>query len=161
MVLTFAVLFIIIVLDRVVKMLSVAFAADGSITLINGVLDFTFLKNTGAAFSILNKHTWILILLTVLFCAVLLYIIFSKKLSRSLNIMLTCVLAGGLGNLYDRIVYGYVIDMFETKFINFPVFNVADIFITCGGIIFVILFLIEEYKKQKADKNAASDDDNK
>lgn len=161
MLVVFIVMFIVLVLDRAVKMLAVSFASEGSITLIDKIMDFTLVKNTGAAFSMLNKHTWVLIAITAVFCVILCFVIFSKKLSKPLNIALACVLAGGLGNLYDRIVYGYVIDMFETKFINFPVFNVADIFITCGGIVFVVLYFLEELKKSKAEKNAASDKDNK
>ncbi len=152
---------LIIVLDRIVKMWTVSVLSSvDTMPLIEDVFHFTYVENTGAAFSILRKHTWILILLTIVFCFALLYFVFFKKMSKWERITLAMVAAGGLANLYDRIIYGYVIDMFDFRLINFAVFNVADIFITCGGIAFMIIFLINDMKKSKEQKNASTDSNN-
>ena len=128
--------------------------------IIEDIFHLTYVRNTGAAFSFLQEHTWILIVLTIFFCFALLYFIFFKKMSKWERLTLAMVTAGGLGNLYDRIAYGYVIDMFDARVINFAVFNVADIFITCGGIAFIIIYLINDMKRTKELKNASTDNNN-
>jgi len=149
---------VIIVLDRVVKSLSIQYGPE-NIVIIDKVINFTFLKNTGAAYSFLSNHTCILIVLTIVFCLVLAYFVFFKKLPIGMRVSLSCVLAGGFSNLVDRVYYGYVIDMFETQFITFPVFNVADIFITCGGIVFIIFYIFYDSKQAKVNKLELQDND--
>lgn len=148
----------IIILDRIVKSLSIQYGPENHI-IIDKILGFTFLKNTGAAYSFLSNHTWILIVLTIIFCIVLAYFVFFKKLPMGMRVSLSCVLAGGFSNLVDRVYYGYVIDMFETKFITFPVFNVADIFITCGGIVFILFYIFYDSKQAKVNKLDTQDKD--
>ncbi len=161
MIISIIIILAIIIIDRLVKMWAlVSLSQIETMPVWEDVFHLTYVENTGAAFSILREHTWILIVLTVIFCFFLLYYIFFKKMSKWERITLSMVAAGGLGNLYDRIAYNYVIDMFDARIINFAVFNVADIFITCGGIAFMIIFLINDIKRNRELKNDSASDNN-
>lgn len=135
-----------------------------SISLIDGVFAFTYVQNKGAAWgSFYGKRLFLLIFTCIV---VLLLILLYMKLVRvnkfkALQVLLVFLISGALGNIIDRIRYGYVIDMFDFCLINFPVFNVADIYVTCS--VFIIFFLIlfkyddEElealFKKEKVGKD--------
>ena len=102
-------------------------------------LDLTYVRNTGAAFSMLSSHTWFLALLSAVVGAVL-----AVALARDVlphwrgRLALALMLGGAVGNLIDRALLGFVTDMFATNFINFAVFNVADICVVVGGILLSI-----------------------
>ena len=118
----------------------------GSIDLIPGFLALRNIHNYGAAFGILKNGRWFFLIITVLLFAAAAYA-FSKKLIRSkpTRWLAVLVLTGALGNALDRLVFGYVVDMFQFVFLkNFAIFNVADIFITCGTILFCILLFLED-----------------
>lgn len=120
----------------------------------DGVFHLTFTKNTGAAFSSLEGQQWLFALVMVLFIAFIIWE-FPKKRMEFTTVerwMIVSVFAGGVGNMIDRLRLGYVIDMVEVEFMNFAVFNVADIFITCGCIFLVahlILFNKAFWKEEK------------
>ena len=118
-------------LDRFSKILAVKYLSGGTpVTVIPHILGLRYTENTGAAFSMLSKNTDFLIIITIVSMAFLVYLIFIKKYGTVIErALMTVVLAGGIGNLIDRIVSGYVVDYFEFLFINFAVFNVADIYI--------------------------------
>ncbi len=122
-----------------------------SLTVIPKVIDFVYVKNTGAAFSFLADKTYgivLLSLISVAFCAgVVWFMIKRKPKSRLLTISLALMLAGAFGNVIDRIFRGYVVDFIETTFIKFPVFNIADIAITCGAALVIIYVLFFEKSK--------------
>lgn len=104
-----------------------------SIPFIPHILDLTYVQNTGAAFSLLRQHTWLLTLISAVvvlaMCALIVKGFFKNALGRWAAAL---VLAGGMGNLIDRVLLGYVTDMFQTVFMDFAVFNVADCCITVG-----------------------------
>lgn len=108
------------------------------------VADFVFVKNTGAAFSILSNNTWLLSAISVIFViAVLVYKIVARPKGAILNLALVLFFAGALGNAIDRIAYGYVVDFISIKWFDFPVFNIADMAIVLGAVtavIYVIFF---------------------
>lgn len=139
---------IIIALDQISKYWVVNnIGPTDSITVIPGVIDFVYVKNTGAAFSFLADKTYGIIFLScisVVFCiGVIWFMIKKKPQNKLLTISLALMLSGALGNVIDRISRGYVVDFIETTFIKFPVFNIADIAITLGAalvIIFVLFF---------------------
>lgn len=143
---------ILVVIDQVVKFLVRAnIPLGGHIPFIPHVLELTYIQNTGAAFSILNEHTWLLTLVSVIVVAAMAAALWKKVLRHPLGVIpAVMVLAGGVGNLVDRIAFGYVTDMFNTLFMNFAVFNVADICITVGGVLLVIyvLFFYEKLEKK-------------
>lgn len=143
---------IIIVIDIITKLLIDAnMDLNSSITVINNFLNITYVHNFGAAFSILIGARIILIIISL----IVLYFIYrylQKEELNNYNIICYGFLIGGIiGNLIDRIVYGYVIDFLSFKIINynFPVFNVADIFITLGTFMFLIRMVRSDLKCKK------------
>lgn len=102
-------------------------------------MDLTFVKNTGAAFSMFSQHTWVLTLFSAAVSAVLAVVLVRDMLPhwRS-RLALGLLLGGAVGNFIDRLFLGYVTDMFATTFMNFAVFNVADIGVVVGGILLCI-----------------------
>ncbi|MCD8376293.1 MAG: signal peptidase II [Oscillospiraceae bacterium] len=117
--------------------------------LIPHVLGLNFATNTGAAWSILEEHTWLLSALSCVAIAVILWALVTRRVGGAFGtISLAVVLAGAAGNLIDRVRLGYVVDMFETLFINFPIFNLADVCVVCGGIAFCVylLFFHDKWK---------------
>lgn len=141
MLLTLLMLIILVALDRASKVLLAAALANGeSVTLIKGVLGLELLEggNTGAAFGILQGGTGFLIVITIVLIIALMYLLFCRRFaSRWMYISALLITAGGAGNLYDRIVYGSVTDFLKFLFINFPVFNLADCYVTVGAVIMV------------------------
>lgn len=114
------------------------------------ILQLTYYQNTGAAFSIFEEHTWILTLISAAASVFLIILLVKKVFPHPFGMVsLALVLAGAVGNLIDRLFLGYVTDMFQTLFMNFPVFNVADICIVCGGIAFCVYFLLFQGKEEK------------
>lgn len=113
-----------------------------TVVLINNVLSLTYRENTGAAFSILEEHTEFLSVITIAVTVFVSYIIISGKVKNTIaEYSLLFIVIGGIGNCIDRLFVGHVVDMFEFTFINFAVFNVADIYVTCGSFLFIILFI--------------------
>ena len=105
------------------------------------LLGLNYTRNTGAAWSILNEHTWLLTVVSAIMVLVMLFVLIKKMVRHPFGVIsLAVVLAGAIGNLIDRARLGYVVDMFETLFMDFPIFNVADICIVCGGIAFCVYF---------------------
>ena len=145
---------IIVGLDQLTKYLvvqNIPFGTD--ISVIPGVIDFTYVKNPGAAFSMLYEHTWLLCIISVVFCVLIAgYLILKKPSSKLFTAALVLVLSGALGNAIDRIFAGSVVDFIETKFINFPVFNVADISVCVGAALLIIYVLFfDNNKEEKSD----------
>lgn len=125
--------------------------------LIPGFVHMTNVHNYGAAFSILQNARWPLVVLTLLFVVAIIVLInreiIHTRFGRWTAVM---VLAGAIGNCIDRMLYGYVVDMFEFEFFSFPVFNVADIFITVGGILFCIHVLLYKEPEEVRAANESS-----
>lgn len=141
-----------VVMDQLVKFLVRANIPLGDgVPFIPHILQLTYYQNTGAAFSIFEQHTWILTLISAA-ASVLLIVLLAKKTFNHpfAMVSLALVLAGAVGNLIDRLFLGYVTDMFQTLFMNFPIFNVADICIVCGGIAFCVYFLLFCKEEEKA-----------
>lgn len=109
------------------------------ITVIPKVVQLVFVKNTGAAFSLLSGKTYVLSIISLAVCtAVIWYLIRKKPQSKLLLASLGLILGGAFGNLIDRIFRNYVVDYIELCFVHFPVFNLADIAITVGAVLLMI-----------------------
>ena len=119
---------------------------------IPGLLQLTYVQNTGAAFSMFSRHTWMLTLLSGV-VAVILAIVLAKRVLPhwSGQLSLALLLGGAIGNFIDRLLLGYVTDMFATTFMNFAVFNVADIGVVVGGVLLCVHVLFF----MRGDKGAA------
>ena len=115
------------------------------VRLIPGFIHITNVHNFGAAFSFLSGARWFFVILCIAFVLVVVYVLMKDIINTpGARWSAVIVLAGAVGNCIDRIVCGYVVDMFEFEFFRFPVFNVADIFITCGAIAFCLCELLEK-----------------
>ena len=108
--------------------------------LLPGVLGLTHVRNQGAAFSSFQGMRWLFILIFAVFTLALLYEYFQKPLAftKTERWCLAAIYGGGLGNIIDRVRLGYVVDMLETEFMDFPVFNLADCFISCGCVLLMV-----------------------
>ena len=147
-ILLFAVL---VILDQLTKTAAVhALKGKAPAILIKGVLEFYYLENTGAAFSLLRNAKWLFIIIAgaaiIAIGVLLLKMPINKKL-QSLRIILIFISAGAAGNLIDRFFLGYVRDFIYFSLIDFPVFNVADIYVTCAVALLIILMLFY-YKEE-------------
>ncbi len=146
----------IVAIDQLTKYIAVTkLLPIGSVTFIDGIMDFTFVRNFGAAFGILQGAKWTFLLITAVL-AVGIFIAFKKlpkdKGNNLLRLSLIMILGGAVGNAIDRLMRGFVVDFFETTFMEWPVFNVADIFVVVGAFLmaFTVLFVIkDEPKKDK------------
>ena len=149
-----AIILAIILLDVITKVLTVEFIAYGeSIPVINGILNFSHIHNEGAAWGMLANHRWVfLVVSSVTIIALSLYLYLGHAQNKLYGISISMIVAGGIGNMIDRISLGFVIDYIEVKFIDFPVFNTADSFVCIGAgllILALLLEIVEETKKQK------------
>ncbi len=145
---------VILVLDQVTKLLIVAnIPLYGKMDFLPGIVSLTYVQNDGAAFSMLEGQQWLFALVFAVFAGFIIWE-FSKKrfpFKTFERFCIVAVFAGGLGNMIDRLRLGYVVDMIATDFMNFPVFNVADIFITCGCILLMLhlIFFNKEFWKDE------------
>lgn len=140
-----------IALDQVVKCWAfTSLQAQHTIPLIENVFHLTYVENRGAAFSLFSQFDsrWIFVVLAVVITIAILIALSKNWIQTSLGRWsLVLVIAGALGNAIDRVVHGFVVDLFDFRLINFPVFNVADIFICVGGALFVIYFMFQHKDK--------------
>ena len=145
------------VIDRLTKYAAVmTVKVDGPKEFLFGLFQFSYVENTGAAFSMFSDKTEILSVLTAVLIVAALVVLVRKMLkSKILNAALILVISGGIGNLIDRIAYGYVIDFIEPLFIQFAVFNFADCCITVGAFIVIAYEIYETIseRKKKAEKH--------
>lgn len=119
-----------------------------TINLIDNFFRITYVKNTGAAFSIFSNNTILVIIISVIVIGFLLFYIYKNKGNNKLeNVSYAFILGGAISNLIDRLVYGYVIDFLDFEILSYdaPIFNLADTFIVIGVILFLINTLRSRY----------------
>ncbi|KXT78924.1 Lipoprotein signal peptidase [Streptococcus sp. DD13] len=136
----------IVLLDQLVKWYVVSnIPINESRPFIPHILSLSYLRNYGAAYSLLQNQQFLFLVLTFLLIPAFIFL-FVKRIKGNLPILfaLSFLIAGGIGNFIDRMRWGYVVDMFQTEFINFPVFNVADSFLTIGVIWLMVTLFMEE-----------------
>ena len=136
-----------IAIDRLSKILAARYlVGKGTVTVIPYLLGLRYLENTGMAFSLLSGKTVFLAAVTAVALAAMAYFIFIKKAGRPFErFCFMLIFAGGIGNLIDRVYQGYVIDYFEFLFIDFAIFNVADVYVCVGVGLYAIYVLYTEY----------------
>lgn len=153
--------FIMLAVDQITKALVVSYfeGTAKTVPVIKGVFSFCFVENDGAGFSILAGNTVFLIAFTALAMALVVYLLISGKFKSPLTNWGFClILSGGLGNFIDRIFRdGLVVDFIKTDFMNFPVFNVADICVTVGAGFIILYFLLDTIKDYKIKKGSNQD----
>lgn len=145
---------VLVVVDQVVKLwVRTNIPLGESIPFIPYLMDLSYVQNTGAAFSIMNQHTWILTIISLVVSVALVVAIVRKVFThRWGQLSLVVVLAGAIGNLIDRAAFSFVTDMFRTTFIDFAVFNVADICVVLGGISMCVYTIFFYEKWEGKDK---------
>lgn len=141
----FLMIILLVFLDQFTKYLAVIHLEDKpAIKIIDGVLELNFLKNSGAAFGLLQNQKVFFILVAVMILCIIAYVLFRMPDDKKYNIMhilLVMIASGAAGNMIDRVRNDYVVDFIYFVIINFPIFNVADIYVTVSTFLFVILFL--------------------
>ena len=153
--------FLMLIADQITKMAVVSYFGDSgkTVPVIKGVLSFCFVENNGAGFSILAGNTLFLLVFTAIAMALVVYMIVTKKFKSPLTDWGFClILSGGLGNFLDRVFRdGLVVDFIKTDFIDFPIFNIADICVTMGAGFLILYFLLDTLKDFKSKKGRSED----
>ena len=147
----------IVAADQFTKYLTVAnIALYQDVPFIPNLLGLTYVQNTGAAFSSFEGQQWLFALIFALFTVLIFWEYKTNYMgfNRFERWCIAAIYGGGLGNMIDRVRMGYVVDMIETLFMDFPVFNVADCFITCGcfAIVISLIFFNREFWKEEKKK---------
>lgn len=148
---------LVVALDQFTKFLVLQYIPlHGHVDFLPGFLGLTYVRNTGAAFSSFEGAQWLFAIIFVLFTAAIIWEFSGKRwpFTTFERWLITAVYAGGVGNMIDRFRFGYVVDMIQTEFMDFPVFNVADSFITCGCILLMVhlVFVNKEFWKEEKKK---------
>ena len=141
-------------IDQFTKYLTVAsIPLHTEVPFIPHFLGFTYVRNYGAAFSSFQNQQWLFVLIFLVFTVGIIWEYFKKPMgfNRFERWCIAAIYAGGLGNMIDRLRFGYVVDMIQTLFMDFPVFNVADCFITCGcfAMMFSLFFINKDFWKEE------------
>lgn len=149
---------LIIAFDQTTKYFaSLNLKGAGAARFIPGLVQLRYAENTGMAFSMLSGARWIFIAVTVVACVLVGIYLFSNRCkSLWLYWSFGVILSGGIGNLIDRVRFGYVVDFIEPTFMNFAVFNIADCAVTCGAvslIAYLVVDMIKDSKQSKEKKN--------
>lgn len=143
-ILHFILLAVVLAADQLTKLWARTALAEAPIILWKDVFSLRLIYNTGASFGIFQNHTTALTIFSIvgmLAIGVFYFLLPKVKKMRAMRLTLAMILAGGIGNIIDRIAFGKVTDMLSFDLINFPVFNVADIGVTCGAIVMCVLWL--------------------
>ena len=140
------VIVVLIALDQWVKFEIVKNIQLGEVKpFIPKIVSLSYLRNTGAAFSILENQQWLFAVITLVVIGAAIWYL-SKHIKGSVWLLsaLCLIIAGGIGNFIDRMRQGFVVDMFQLDFINFAIFNVADSYLTIGVLVLIVMMLKEE-----------------
>lgn len=123
-------------------------------TFIKGVIEFVYTENTGVAFSMFSGGRWFFIILTAAVSIGCLIFMYKSKPKKDLWLFWTLgvIVSGGIGNLIDRILLGYVIDFINPVFVDFAVFNIADCAVTLGTVSLIIYLVSDMFKKEKKNE---------
>jgi signal peptidase II len=141
---------LIVLLDQLSKyFLTMKLSGGEIVRLLPGLVRMEYVRNTGAAFSFLSDMRWVLVgVSTVVIVAIAVGLVrYRNKIDLVGKLSLAFILGGAFSNLIDRALFGYVSDFFEFEFVRFAVFNVADIFITVGGVAFCLWYLFNGSKR--------------
>ena len=152
-----AIMVLVVFLDQLTKYLTVlCLKPIPTFVIVEDVLHLTYVENPGAAFGMLKDQRWLFMVVSSVAIVALLVYLFKKKSQHWLeNLAIAFIVGGGIGNMIDRVVLGYVVDMIDFRLIDFAVFNVADSFVCVGAgllMLYIILAGVQEYKEEKAKK---------
>ncbi len=145
---------VLVVIDQIIKLLVIKYLEPiGSFPLIDGFIQLNYAENTGAAFGSFGEFTWLLSIFTLaVIIAGLVYLLNGKQRLNVAYVCITLILAGGIGNLIDRVFRGYVVDYIEPLFMRFAIFNFADILVTCSAVVLMVWLIYDIYRDSKKEK---------
>ncbi len=157
---------LIVLFDQLTKLIVLSeLTKVSTVELFEKVFYFTYCENTGAGFSIFAEHTEVLAIVSAcVIVAMILYVVLKKPQSRMLLTALTFLVGGAIGNLIDRVRLGFVVDFLDFRLIDFPIFNVADCFVTIGAALLIIYILFidgKDAKKEKINEDNATEKEQK
>ena len=150
----------ILALDQWVKYwITVNLPLGESMPLLPGFVQLRTVHNFGAAWSSFSGMRWLLVGVTSVIVLAVAYVLVRRIVRHPLGVV-ACflILSGGLGNIIDRVRLGYVVDMFDFQFMNYPVFNVADIAVVCGAVLAAVYYLWFYEKYDKKDRQDGDTD---
>lgn len=137
-----------IAIDRVCKAVIVRTMAPGQVrTVLPGALSWAYTRNRGMAFSLFSGAAVLPVLTLLLIAGLLIWMLRHPEAGDMLRTGLWLIVGGGLGNLYDRLAYGYVVDFIRLDFVNFAIFNPADVFVCAGAVLVAVAVLLEDRRK--------------
>jgi len=140
-----------VLLDQYTKMLAVKHLKDqADIPILKDIFELSYVENRGAAFGMMQNKQTFFIITTVVVLGLILWIFHTMPMEKKFipgRVTLIFIVAGAVGNFIDRVSQGFVVDFLYFKLINFPVFNVADIYVTCA--VFILAFLLLVYYKEE------------
>lgn len=144
---------LIVAFDQITKYLAAKYLAGGKIVpFLPKIAQLRYAENPGMAFSMFSGARWVFVVLTLTVCVgVLWYLLTDRCKSLWLYWSMGVIVAGGIGNLIDRVRFGFVVDFIEPIFIDFAIFNIADCAVTCGATVLVIYLLLDCFKKDKSE----------
>ncbi|MDO5456802.1 MAG: signal peptidase II [Atopococcus tabaci] len=146
--------FIIVIVDQLSKYLTTAYIELGEqVEGLPGLLSITHIHNTGAAWSILEGQMWFFYIVTVIVALMIIYYMQQTKNQPLLQTGLAFILGGAVGNFIDRLLHQYVIDMIQLDFIDFPIFNIADMALTVGVILLFIQYIFFDREEKESKEN--------
>lgn len=144
---------LLVVIDQLIKQWATAVLQPlGALTILPGIVELRYFLNDGMAFSMLAGKQTLLIGMTSLMLLCVFLLLLLRKMGPWERISWTLILGGGVGNLIDRVVSGVVVDYVNFLFVDFAVFNFADICITTGVVMLMLWVLYDSYKKDREEK---------
>ena len=143
-----------IVIDQITKLLATKLLKPiDTVPIIRDALHLTYVMNKGAAFGMLSEHRWVFMTVsTVAIIGLLAYLYMGKAQNKLYEISIAMIISGGIGNMFDRIGLGYVVDFIDFRLINFAVFNGADSFVCVGAGLLVLALVLDVINESKAKK---------
>lgn len=135
---------LLVLIDRLTKYLAVKYLMPiGSAKVLDGIFNLTYVENTGIAFGLLQGFNYVIVPLSIVIVAVCAYLLIKtvKQGKKLMPLALNLIISGAVGNIIDKVSFGFVVDFLELSFIDFPVFNVADIFVCTGAILSALIIL--------------------
>ena len=147
-------------MDQITKIIvSANMQLNDTLPIIKDVLHITYIRNEGAAFGMLSNHRWIFMTASAIaIVALCVYLFRFSKDTKLIKVGIALIISGGIGNMIDRTVLGYVVDMIDFRLINFYVFNVADACVSVGAAVLILGIILNEVRSIKAKKAGEQND---
>ena len=139
---------ILVILDQITKVLSKLYLKPiGTKVIIDNIFSFSYVENFGAAWGIMQNSRWFFVIMTlIILIGGAIYLNKNKIKSKIFKLSTALIYAGAIGNLIDRLIFGYVTDFLEITFISYPVFNIADCCVVIGAVLLGIYLIFFEGK---------------